>query len=214
MHIAIVAAGLLHLSPPLEVADAHTGAAVKLPAGPLCVTLPVTDIDAAACAPKSVKEVEADRKQLRALDTARASNLALVRTRSGAVISIISAKVASPRKGKLPPGFLHRLFDDMAKGAADDDGRIPTFARHGDETYEIETYNGITAARAETTLTYGKDALNTVQWVVLAPNGNFTVSVAGTGAIADLRKEGTAVMATLSMPEAQRVDLSGRTPIP
>jgi hypothetical protein len=208
-----IAIAVLLATSPVDVADAHTGAAIKLPAGPLCVTLPAVEFDAKACAPKTAKQLDTERQQLVAMNTAKTVTLALARLPAGMGVTVVATKVAL-RSGKLPPGFLQHLVDDMARGAADDDGRLPTVARHGDATYEVESFNGISTARVEMVMTYGPQSLTTVSWVVLAPNGNFTVGIAGTGPAAELRKQGTAIMATLAMPEKQRVDLTGRVPIP
>jgi hypothetical protein len=205
MVLLLAVAVVSHAAPLIEVAEPITGASLKLPPGPLCVTVPSVEFNAEACAPRTAAQLENERPMLQRLGI-----VGFARAPRGIGI-MVKARQVAPRKGKISSSILRQLFDDLAKGVTDD-GKPATFARHGDEVYEIETYNGVTAARAEMPMPSAQKT--SVTWVVLAPNVDLLVTVAGAGSVDELRKLGAAMLGALQMPERQRVDLTGRVAIP
>ena len=185
---------------PVVVTEPLTGVSVTLP--PMCVVLPAAKYDAKACAPLSEEDVASLRGELEM--STSASRVIAMGLRDGMRVLITQQMAASRRKGKVPPGFVDHMATQI----------VASTRGKASGLHQVETYNGVTVLRVDFTTRRGLDpeTLGST-WTVPTPTSDIGIAVVK-GTRKDLYLLGRDVLRSLSVPEKQRIDLTGKTPAP
>lgn len=185
---------------PIKVSSGDVS--VQLPEA-MCFVLPQLKYDAKRCSGYPAESVDQQRMLLATQNTERAQTLALAYGDSMQVL-VLNVNVRGKRKGKMPPAFIDKLVNDAVEGA---------YAKPNPPR-EIETINGVTVLRIEMTIPINQKDIQSIGWTVLTSATNFSVTVQGLAPREKQLELGRKVLSTLVVPEKQRVDLTGKTPIP
>lgn len=184
---------------PVVVTEALTGVSVTLP--PMCVVLPAVKFDAKACAPLSEEDVASLRGELEiSPSTSRVLAMGL---RDGMRLLITQQNADTRRKGKTPAGFI----DVMARQIALSSRGQPS------GLHQVETFNGSTVLRVDLTFQRRDTETLGTTWTLVTPTSDIAIAVSK-GTRKSVHELGREVLRSLSVPEKQRLDLTGKAPAP
>lgn len=184
---------------PVVVTEPLTGVSVTLP--PMCVVLPAAKYDARACAPLSEEDITSLRGELEM--SSGTSRVVAMGLREGMRLLITHQPAESRRKGKTPASFIDGMARQIALSAR---GRPSGL-------HQVETYNGATVLRVDLTFQRGGAETTGTTWTLVTPLADLGIAVMK-GTQKDAHQLGREVLRSLSVPEKQRIDLTGKTPAP